>query len=507
MSDSTLSRMSSPASKNESVSGHHGKPVPGRLGIGLNVAVQILLGLAIFAGINYLSFRHYARWDMSPAGEFTLNGSTLNYLHRLGKEVKLAVVFQRDSKIYGDLLSLVEEYRRNGKGLLKIEFIDPVRDLERTEQFKAENKLTLPQGGVLVKANKGMRFVKEDEMVVKTKGMDKDHPQIWFRGEDALTSAIVGLMEGAQRKFYFVIGKGTRTESRAEEAFTSLQDLGRQQNFNVAPLNLAEVDQVPRDANGLIFVGLKYDLSERELALVRDYWAAKRVSMLFLLDPSSDTPRMLKFISGAGIIARNDRVLCAESTSSGPRKEFSVEARFPKEIAITSPLADATTKFEGQTQSLALDEKNDLLKQQGLSLAPLVIAAPRYWGETDYLTDLPVVSAGDTKPPVIIAAAAERGAAADERLRVDSSRLAVVGNPTLLDKDTRLAQNQDFIASTLNWMLNRERLIGVTPKPKGQYRVQLTQRQHQLLFWITSLCAPGLVLLFGLSVWAGRRAS
>ena len=499
--------MSSPAPQPEETRRPQARAMPGRLGIGVNVVVQLLLGLALFAGVNYLSFNHYARWDMSPAGEFTLNGSTLNYLHRLAKEIKLTVVFQRDSKVYGDLLSLVEEYRRNGKGLLKVEFIDPVRDLERTEQFKAENKLTLQQSGVLVKANKGTRFIKEDEMVVKTKGMDKDHPQIWFRGEDALTSAIVGLMEGAQRRFYFVTGKGARAESRTEEAFNNLQDLGRQQNFSVLPLNLAEVDQVPHDANGLIFVGLKYDLSERELNIVRGYWAAKRVSMLFLLDPSSDTPRLLSFLAGAGIIARNDRVLYAESTSSGPRKEFSVEARFPKEISITNPLSDATTKFEGQTQSLALDEKNDLLKQQGLSLAPLVIAAPRYWGETDYLTDLPVVGAQDTKPPVIIAAAAERGAAADERLRVDSARLAVVGNPTLLDKQTRLAQNQDFIASTLNWMLNRERLIGVTPKPKGQYRVQLNLRQNRLLFWITSLCAPGLVLLFGFSVWAGRRAS
>ena len=96
---------------------------------------------------------------------------------------------------------------------------------------------------------------------------------------------------------------------------------------------------------------------------------------------------------------------------------------------------------------------------------------------------------------------------ADERLRVDSARIAVVGNATLLDKQTRLAQNQDFVACTLNWMLNRERLIGAIPKPKGQFRVQLSPRQHLLIFWITSLCAPGIVLLFGMSVWASRRAS
>ncbi|MDB6138378.1 MAG: ABC-type uncharacterized transport system, partial [Verrucomicrobiaceae bacterium] len=137
------------------------KGMPGRFGIGVNVVLQVVLGLAIFAGVNYLSFRHYARWDMSPAGEYTLNSSTLNYLHRLSKEVVLTVIFQRDSKVYGDMQSLAEEYRRNGKNLIKVEFIDPVRDLERTEQFKAENKLTLQQSGVLVKTNKGMRYIKE----------------------------------------------------------------------------------------------------------------------------------------------------------------------------------------------------------------------------------------------------------------------------------------------------------------------------------------------------------
>ena len=486
------------------------KGAPGRLGIGLNVAVQILLSLSIFAGVNYLSFRHYARWDMSESSQFTLNSSSLNYLRRLAKEVTITVLFQRDSKVYGDMQSLVEEYRRNGKGLIKIEFIDPMRDLERTEQFKAENKLSLPQSGVLVKANKAMRFIKEDELIIKTKGMDKDHPQIWFRGEDALTSAIVGLMEGAQRKFYFITGKGSRSESRAEECIETLGELGRQQNFEVQPMNLAEIDEatgIPHDANGLIMIGAKYDLSEREQRILRNYWSAKRTSMLFMLDPASDTPRLFSLLKSVGISPRNDLVLYAESTSTGPRKEFSVEARFSRDTSITSPLADTTTKFEGQSQSLEIAERDETLKQQAISLIPLVIASPRYWGETDYLTDLPVVGENDTKPPVCIAAAAERGAVADERLRVDSARIAVVGNATLLDKQTRLAQNQDFVACTLNWMLNRERLIGAIPKPKGQFRVQLSPRQHLLIFWITSLCAPGIVLLFGMSVWASRRAS
>ena len=499
--------MSSPTPIPHDSRPHQPRAMPGRFGIGLNVVLQVVLSLVIFAGVNYLSFRHYVRWDMSPGGQYSLSSSTVNYLHKQTKDVSITVIFPRDSKVYGDMQSLVEEYRRNGKNLIKVEFIDPARDLERTEQLKAENKITVQQNGVLVKASKGMRFIKEEEMVLRSRGMDAGHPMIHFRGEDAITSAIIGLMEGSQRRFYFVTGKGARTESSSSDAIEALRELGRQQNFEVQPLNLAEVQAVPHDASGLLIVGPKYDLSERELAILREYWAGKRAAMLFMLDPTSDTPRLLGFLKTVGIAPRNDRVLFAESTSAGPRKEFSVEGLFSKEVAITSPLSDAVTKLAGQSQSLALALNDEGLKQQGIAVAPLITAAARYWGETSYLDDLPVVSPEDTLPPVYIAAAAERGAVADERLRVDSARLVVVGNASLLDRQTRLAQNQDFIAASLNWMLNRERLIGITPKPKGQYRVQLTPRQHDLLFWITALCAPALVLLFGFSVWAGRRAS
>jgi hypothetical protein len=150
---------------------------------------------------------------------------------------------------------------------------------------------------------------------------------------------------------------------------------------------------------------------------------------------------------------------------------------------------------------------DDKLREQGLVVTPLITASPRYWGETAFFDDLPVVGEGDTQPPVHVAASVERGAAQDQRLRVDSARMVVVGNAALLDKQTRLAENQDFIAGSLNWMLNRERYIGIMPKRKHQYRLQLTDRQRELLFWITALLGPAVVLGFGMSVWAKRRAS
>jgi len=478
---------------------------PSRAGIAINVALQVLLTATICLGVNWLSYRYFYRWDTSRSADYTLSSSTDNTLRRLNKDVEVTALFARGSTLYEDVHALLDEYRRANKDRIHVTFIDPARDLERTEQLKLTNGLTLQQNGLLVKANKGMRFIREDELVIQSPGFDSDHPTIDFRGEDALTSAIISLIEGTQKKFYFITGKGARAESSATDVLGVLNELGKQLNFDVAALNLSEISAFPADANGVLLIGPKYDLSEREVTLLRDYWTQRRAAMLVMLDPESQTQRLEQFLASNGILPRNDRVLFAESTSKGTRKEFSVQASFSRDSIITKPVRDATTTLAGQTQSLALGD--DKLREQGLVVTPLITASPRYWGETAFFDDLPVVGEGDTQPPVHVAASVERGAAQDQRLRVDSARMVVVGNAALLDKQTRLAENQDFIAGSLNWMLNRERYIGIMPKRKHQYRLQLTDRQRELLFWITALLGPAVVLGFGMSVWAKRRAS
>ena len=78
--------------------------MPKRYGIGLNVALQVILALALFAGVNRLNYYHYWRWDLSPRQDYTLSPATLKYLDSLTRDVQINIVFGRDSKVYGDCL-------------------------------------------------------------------------------------------------------------------------------------------------------------------------------------------------------------------------------------------------------------------------------------------------------------------------------------------------------------------------------------------------------------------
>ena len=483
--------------------------MPGRLGIGLNVAVQVVLALVLFGGVNWLAYHYYKRWDLTPARSHTLSGMSLNYLRKLGKEVDITLVYPRTAPLYESARALLEEYERHGKRLVKVEEIDPLRDIDRAEQLKLETGLTLAQNGVLVRANNRQRYLTEEEMVVRN-ATESERPVIGFRGEDAVTSAIVGLMEGRQKRLYLVVGKGARLFEMLEGGMKTLAQIAGQQNFELKTLNLASADRVPEDASAVLLIGPRYDLAARELDMLRNYWKGERAGLLVMLDPGAETPRLNAWLAENGVTPRDDRVLMAQSTSSGPRKEFAVEAVFSSASPVTQPLAGALIVLPGQTQSLAVaTEEDSRLQEQSIRVTPIMRAAERFWGEREYLDALPVVDAqdGDTPAPVEVAASIERGAAPDERLRVDSSRMVVVGNADLLDPVSMLAESLDFASCALNWMSNRERLMHIPAKPKNAYRIHLNPRQNQLLFALTTFLLPALALGAGWLVWLTRRSS
>ncbi len=484
-------------------------PMPARFGIGLNVAVQVLLILALFAGVNWLAFHYHKRWDLTPAGSHTLSSVTLNYLRKLGKDVEVTLVYPRNAPLYEPARALLEEYKRHGKRRVSVEEIDPVRDVDRSEQLKVETGIALAQNGILIRANNRQRYLLEEEMVVRDPSL-QDRPVAGFRGEDAVTSALIGLLEGRQKRLYLVIGKGARTLDALGDSAETLTQIAAQQNFELMTLNLSSADRVPEDAAGVLLIGPRYDLTQRELAMLKDYWLGERAGLLILLDPNAETPRLNALLAENGVTPRGDRVLMAQSTSAGARKEFAVEAAFSASSPVTQPLADALIVLPGQSQSLALaDEEDARLRDQSILVTPLIRASDRFWGERDFLDELPVADAeeGDALAPVDVAAAVERGAAPDERLRVDSSRMVVAGNAELLHPGTMLAESYDFATSALNWMMNRERLIGIPAKPKNAYRIHLNPRQNQLLFSLTAFLLPALALATGWLVWLTRRSA
>jgi len=159
--------------------------------------------------------------------------------------------------------------------------------------------------------------------------------------------------------------------------------------------------------------------------------------------------------------------------------------------------------FMGQTQSL------QILPPMLAHAEPLVTAGEGYWGETKYQdmerTGVSYDPKEDISAPLTIAASAEKGALPDESVKVDTSRMIVVGNTTFLTNEALTEANVDFVLAGLNWLLNREELIGIAPKEEQQFSLNLTGDQMQRIELLVMLVMPLGVAMLGGLMWAQRR--
>src|SRR5256714_11453764 len=107
----------------------------GRVRIGLNVVVQVVLILFLVAMVNSIAFKHYARWDFSRDQKYALSDKTKRFLDTLKGKMRITVFFPPSTPIATDVQNLLTEYQYAGKGKIDIEHLDPERNLSRAKEL------------------------------------------------------------------------------------------------------------------------------------------------------------------------------------------------------------------------------------------------------------------------------------------------------------------------------------------------------------------------------------
>jgi len=481
-----------------------------RFAIGINVLVQILAVLFILSAVNYYSFKHFKRWDFSRNQKYALSDQTKRILADLPKTLKIYVFFSPDPHLQGgdvfpDVQSLLTEYQYAANGKLDVEMIDPFKDMSRAQALMTQYKFG--NENVLIVDYQGRsKLVNVTDMAeYDDSGEEMGQPPKLkaFKGEQALTGAILEVTEDKQNKIYLIGGKGG--PELAGDELSGIKAYLERQNLKLDSLTLMNVAKVPDDATALMLIGAKYDLTDRELSLLHDYW--NNHGRLFIaLDPAGSTPKLAGFLREVGITPQNDRVL--RTVAMGPMTGIvrDVAGSFSDTSAITDRFKGVDTMFLGETQSLALSQAPNVHTE------PLVTAAEGYWGETNYQdmekTGVSYDPKEDISAPLTIAASAEQGALADQSVKMDTSRMIVTGNSSFITNEA-LAQanmNIDFVVSGINWLLpNREELIGMPPKDEEQFTLNLSDEAIGRIELLVLLIMPLAAATVGTLVWVQRR--
>ena len=481
-----------------------------RVQIGLNVLAQIILLLFLAAMVNSIAFKHYQRWDFSRDQKYALSDKTKRFLRTIKGKMRVIVFFSPSTPITADVQNLLTEYQYAGKGRIDIERIDPERNLSRAKEMFDKYKVVSDESLLVIDYEGRNKAVKASEMAeIDQSGMAfGEGPRVAaFKGEQAITSAMMDVVQDKKNTLGYVLGHNEPPLS-GNTNISVLKAFIENENIKFQELNLFDVGAIPAELKTILIIGPQYDLSDREMKLLRDFWD-KQGRILLLLDPAAKTPKLDAFLSELGVKVNDDRLMVFLRTGI---QELAltrdVQAHFLGGNPVTKRLADARALFLGGTSSLTLEP--DRVRAANVRLDPLIQAEKGYFAETDYNSDNQAKFQTDAKAagaPPTIGAAVERGASADVRVQMNSSRLVVVSNATFV-QDNAVTQDQqalDFISGSVNWLLSREQLIGIAPKISKPLIFTLNEDALRNLRWIVLVGMPLIFAALGAAVWWQRR--
>src|SRR5881392_2600428 len=401
----------------------------GRVRIGLNVVVQIILILFLAAMVNSLAFKHYKRWDFSRDQKYGLSDKTKRFLDTIKGKMRITVFFSPNTPITADVQNLLTEYQYAGKGKIDIEHVDPERNLSRAKEVFDKYKVVTDESLLVLDYQGRNKTVKASEMAdIDQSGMALgEGPRVSaFKGEQAITSAMMDLVEGKKNTLGYVVGHKEPPLSE-NSTITILKTFIENENIKFQELNLFNLDAISSELKTILIFGPQYDLSDRELKLLRDFWD-KQGRILLLLDPSAKTPKLDGFLNELGVKVNDDRLMVFLRTGiEEVALTRDVQAHFLGGSPVTKRLADVRALFFGGTSSLTLEP--DRVRAANIRIQPLIQAEKGYFAEKDYNTDDQAKFQTDAKKAgasPTIGASIEKGGSADERVQVNSSRLVVV---------------------------------------------------------------------------------
>ncbi|MGJ8726725.1 MAG: DUF7088 domain-containing protein [Roseibacillus sp.] len=496
------------------------KPIS-RLGIGSRSLIQLVLALILFLSAAYLSANYFKVWDFTKDQDYTLSDLSNKILAKPSLSeredpVRITVAFRKNSPYYQRVKRSVEEFVRESNGNIKAQFLDPIREPDAASRFASTYSVTLNSDLILIDArSKGAaqpdpnltRSLWIDDLIIFRTDQNNQRRPVGFQIEDRLATALLSIAEGAPRKLYFLADKSPVESGSTESPWLMLADTLLRQNLILEPMNLSDTQSIPADAEGVVLVAPSYDLEDRELAILDEYWERPSSSILAILDPKHRPAKLRAFLRRHGVTPNNDRIV---SVQNG-RSINQVPAIFTEFADVNEGLAGQSTTFEGPTCSLSVRESAEDLNSQKIFPLNLLLASPGFWGETRFqeVGVLPKFDSSEdlsNKEGLPVAAAVIVGDATSDESASAASRMVVIANSHFLHPDRVREEQIDFVKNSVNWLIGREQLVGVGPRGLRTYKLNLIGTEVRFLNNLILFFLPAALLLWGALVWSNRRA-
>jgi ABC-type uncharacterized transport system involved in gliding motility auxiliary subunit len=437
----------------------------------LQLAVQVVLSLALFAVLELLATRHNRRFDLTPTQTFALSASARQVAEAFDKPARVTVFYNSQlNDQRRDIADLLEQFHTAAPALTY-----RLLDLDRSPALANKYGVSSYNTGVLE--------VGEDTVVLRS--VD----------EAELTNALLSLSRQRARAVCFVTGHGERDPQNNDEraGYSEMGIALERERFSVQTLSTLPSEGVPAACTEVVLAGPSHDFLPGETdVLLRYLRGGGRV--LMLVDPDAP-PSVLQFLRELGIEARGDLIVDEQNRFVGSDSFMPQVVRFRTETfhnSLTAPAVMSLARPVGPTED----------RPDGIQVTAIAATSPDSWamvgasqppdGEARFRREVDQVG-----PFSVGVLATLPGSAPD----APSGQLMVFGDSDFATNFyLNLLGNKDLILSAVAVLAEDPALVAVRRKgmPSGTLSpISLTATQSRSIFWVAVVLLPAACLLVG----------
>lgn len=449
-----------------------------------------LLVLVIAVAVYLMGQTWSAAWDLTGNKRYSLAPQTQQILDDLGDELDASGVAE-NIMVYAfyqkldpawdvteDLLSACALRSRH----FRFQIVDPEVDLELVRRFGITSTRTM----------------------VVTAG--ERHTSVLQPEESALISAVYRLASGKLAHVCHLVGHGEhRIDEDDRSGYSNTAQLLFDQGYDVLPLALAGLGDVPEFCDVLVIAGPRLEPEPQELAAIERY-LGRGGAVLALFDsptPAGWVDWMAKWRVGltGDVLVDVERV----GAQQGVGARTIVVSEEYGDHQMVSSLKGMTTVFP-MVQPLTMVGEPD----SAITGAIILQSSRKTWAETDPSTRFSgrprFDRESDRKGPLPFGMVLELDIGSTPKR---PGRMAVIGNSEFLNNATvKLVGNRDLLLNAVGWLAREEALINLRGRDPLSQPVVLSETSKDVIGWGAVLGWPLLVgsLALGLRLRHRRGA-
>jgi ABC-type uncharacterized transport system len=497
-------------------------------GVELGGVVGALLFGVVF---NFLSARHYQRWDWTTGKRYTLTPPTLETLRSLTDPVQVWVLMGDGDPLEQSVKQMLTSYLAESSKL-DVHYIDPDRDAMALEDIRkrfqiqtgrtADGRVVTDAIMVVAHGERHWFLTSSDMFEVSSADDARAKP----REEQAITSAIRNVIGGEKPKLCFTTGHGEAPlKQGGDDGLLYLDDVLEKDNYTTAV-----VDTTPQDAHEpfkdcavVIIASPRAAFSKDETARLKSYLLLGGNAFVAASPINSESttgmaPLGLEdALAPFGIATDDDLVLETDDKVVIPDTRGSRFIAQAKPHAVTAALAPggATTRDPPRvvielTRSLSHVAPEgaataiDLLASGSTSFAVASIAGAADWRET------PGKQPQDRPGPLTLAMASERpklspSAAHGPRVVVIGSGWVMLSRNWQEPGSTRGAAM--LVENSISWLAAKPEVLDVPARPSVAAGIRITEDSRDRIRNYVLLYMPAAILLLAAAVAFWRRST